>query len=598
LAGYGIRLSSGINSFLTLINKLKIPVLTTWKAADIMPDNHPLFMGRPGIAGQRAANFIQQNSDLFIAMGARLDFPQTGFDQSLFAREATKVIIDIDLPELKKFGFFVDYPICTNIGLIINTLLERNLQINEKTEWLQQCKYWKNAYPVVLPEQYAKKNYASLYVLIKAISDMLSKDDIIVPGSSGMGSDVSYQIMEIKEGQRMLNSPGFGSMGFGIPSALGACIASGNKRTICINGDGGFQMNIQDLETIINKKLPIKFFVLNNQGYGSIRNTQRNYFNSFFVGSSFESGLSLPDIKLVGKAYGYAVFSIYNNKKIKKVVAQALNSNGPVICEVLLDPYETLSLRATSFIHHDGTSTTIPMEDLYPFLPRKEFYKNMYIKPINKTGINICNILFDLDGTIIDSKPGITASMKYAFEKNGIDSISEELIKETIGLSLKDSVYKIIPNISDTKLKDIIITYRKHYSKNGIFGSVLYEDIEKAIPCLAEEYNLHVVTSKFLSTAKKILLHFGLADYFVDIKGIESDFNPKSKAQLIQVLIREKDLNPDKTIMIGERGEDINAATENNIKANAVSYGFGTREEIGSAYLILESIKELTETLL
>jgi len=598
LAGYGIRISNSTTEFLRLIEKVSIPVLTTWKAIDVLPDNHQFFFGRPGIAGQRAANFIQQNADLLIIMGARLDFPQTGFNQSLFAREAKKVIIDIDPAELNKFSNFnVDYPICANVGELINELEKSSITVAEKTAWLNQCKLWRDTYTTVLPEHYQKKDYASLYVLIESISNALTKDDLIVPGSSGMGSDVSYQVTRIKEGQRMFNSPGLGSMGFGVPSALGACIASNKKRTICVNGDGGFQMNIQELEMIKSLGLPVKFFVLNNQGYGSIRNTQRNYFGGFYVGSSENSGVSLPDVKALGLAYGYTVFSISNNSEIDSVVQNVLNTEGPVLCEVLIDPNDTLCFRASSRIRPDGSAVSTPVEDLFPFLPRKEFYKNMYIKPVNNTGINICTIIFDLDGTIIDSKPGILSSMKYALCENGITNIEEEVISKTIGLTLKDMIVKLLPDIDDERIGKIIASYRKHYSEKGVFDCTLFENMDKILEKLSKEFDLFIVTSKLQAMAEKAIAHLNINHYFLDIKGIDSDQSKKNKAQLIKELIDERNPDYNKTIMVGDRKEDILAADSNNIKTIGVSYGYGEIKELEKAILVVSTTQELLNVL-
>jgi acetolactate synthase-1/2/3 large subunit len=598
LAGHGIRISGGIAEFLELIGKLNIPVLTTWKAADILPDNHPLFFGRPGIAGQRAANFIQQNADLLIAAGARLDFPQTGFNQSLFARAAKKVIVDIDPAELKKFtGFCADYPICADAGDLIRELGKSNTPITEKNDWLDRCRIWREAYATVLPERYRKEGYADLYVLTESISNALSKDDVIVPGSSGMGSDVSYQVTRIKEGQRMLNSPGLGSMGFGIPSALGACIASNGKRTICVNGDGGFQMNIQELETVKSLNLPIKFFVLNNRGYGSIRNTQRNYFGGFYVGSSQDSGVSLPDVKALGSAYGYKVFSISDNDEIDSAVNNVLNTEGPVLCEVLIDPNDTLSFRASSRIRPDGSAVSAPVEDLYPFLPRKEFYGNMCIKPVNAVGVNVCAVLFDLDGTVIHSKPGIISSMKHALRENGVTGADDAAIAKTIGLPLKDMVAKLLPGADGGSVEKITASYRKHYGEKGVFDCALFDNMDAVLEQLSKEFDLYVVTLKLQAMAEKAIAHLNIGRYFSDIKGMDSDQSKKNKALLIKELLEERKLDCRNAIMVGDRREDILAAKENGIRTIAVGYGYGAAEELSEAVFIAGGALDLSGAL-
>jgi acetolactate synthase-1/2/3 large subunit len=273
-------------------------------------------------------------------------------------------------------------PVCADAGDFIAALSATAVPAEGKNVWLEQCRRWNDRYGLVPAAHYEKKDFTSLYMLVEAISECLTADDLIVPGSSGMGSDVSYQVTKIKAGQRMLNSPGLGSMGFGVPSALGACVASGGRRTVCVNGDGGFQMNIQELQTIRSRNLPVKFFVLNNRGYASIRNTQRNYFGGFYVGSSEGSGVSLPDVLKLGAAYGYTVFSMRNNSEIKKTVRAVLEAEGPSLCEVWTDPDDTLWFRASSVIKPGGGSVSAPPEDLYPFLPREEFLANMFVKQV------------------------------------------------------------------------------------------------------------------------------------------------------------------------------------------------------------------------
>jgi acetolactate synthase-1/2/3 large subunit len=192
------------------------------------------------------------------------------------------------------------------------------------------------------------------------------------------------QVFKFKKGQRSLNSPGIGSMGFGVPSALGACIASGRKRVICTNGDGGFQLNIQELETIRRLNLPVIFFVLNNDGYGSIKTTQRNYFGGLYVGSDSSSGVTLPDTVKIAKAYGFEAFYLDKTTSIKQTIKKILNSKGPAICEVMIDPMEAVAPKVSSAVGTDGKMFSKPLEDLYPFLPRPEFRNNMIIEPLKE----------------------------------------------------------------------------------------------------------------------------------------------------------------------------------------------------------------------
>lgn len=386
LAGNGIRLAKGGEEFIDLIDKLRIPVLTTWKQIDLLPEEHPLFFGRPGAIGQRGANFIQQNSDLILVIGARLDFGQTAYNHKNFARAAKKIIVDVDPAEINKLEMPVDVAVCSDARVFIQELLRqtRDLRLPYYNSWITRCKEWKNKYPVVLPEYWDEKDYVNIYVLVEVLSEAMNEDDVLVPGSSGACSEITMQAFKVKEGQRILNTPGLGSMGFGLPASIGACIAGRRKRTVCINGDGGFQLNIQELETLARLELPVKIFYLNNQGYGSIRATQRNFFNGRYVGSNTTGGLTLPDIVKVAGAYGITATRLTTHEDIRDKVKEILNLPGPVICEVMTPPDLATAPRTSSMQKPDGTMVSKPMEDLWPFLDRDEFKANMIIPVLDE----------------------------------------------------------------------------------------------------------------------------------------------------------------------------------------------------------------------
>lgn len=386
LAGNGIRMSKSQALFLRIIEKLKIPVLTTWKACDLLAEDHPQFYGRPGTVAQRGANFIQQNSDCIISLGCRLDFGQIGYAQETFAREAKKIIVDIDNLEFLKFRFNVDVKVVANVADFLSEL-DRQLgdfAFPDWCAWSDKSKYWKDRYPVVVPEYREMKDYVSTYVLVDEVSKQLVANDVLVPCSSGSGADITSQSFRVKKGQRVLNSPGLGSMGFGVPQTIGACIGSGFKRTVCLNGDGGFQLNIQELQTIFRLQLPIKFFYLNNQGYLSIKNTQINYFNSRLVATDATSGLTLPDIQKVAYAYGIPSNRIATHDDLQKGVQEALAGDGPFICEVMIDPNEQVAPKVKSMLGANGKMISKPLEDLAPFLDRKEFFENMIVQPLSE----------------------------------------------------------------------------------------------------------------------------------------------------------------------------------------------------------------------
>ena len=384
LAGNGIRVAQSEEIFIRIAEKLKIPILTTWKACDLLSEDHQLFFGRPGTVAQRGANFIQQNSDFILTLGARLDFGQIGYASETFARAAIKVIVDIDPLELSKFPFRVDIPIVADVADFMNELEIQIQDFNHPdwSGWLNQCSEWRHRYPVIIPEYRNKKDFVSTYVLFDVLSNQMISTDLLVPGSSGSCSDICMQTFRVKRGQRILNSLGFGAMGFGLPQTIGACLASGGRRTVCVNGDGGFQLNIQDLETVNRLGLPIKYFILNNRGYASIRTTQKNYFQGRLVASDPSSGLTLPDICKISSAYGISNNRIANNAELEKGVAEALSSIGPFISEVMIDPGEESAPKVKSALKTDGSLVSKPLEDLWPFLPREEFLKNMLIPPI------------------------------------------------------------------------------------------------------------------------------------------------------------------------------------------------------------------------
>lgn len=382
LVGNGVRLANAIPQLQTFIQKTGIPVLTTWKALDLLDEAHPLYVGRPGGVGQRGANFNQQNSDFILVIGARLDHGQLAYQPQYFAREAKKCIVDIDINEIKKLNISIEYPVQTCAKSFLETItpLVNKLTINE---WLKECKTLHKKYPVVLPEYISTDlPFINNYAFIHFLSELLPENSLLIPGSSGACSEVTMQAFKCKNGTRIYNSEGLGSMGFGIPAAIGGCLAS-NKQTICIDGDGGFVMNIQELELVRRYQLPIKFFVLNNNGYGSIRTTQNTHFNGNLSVCDPSSGLTLPSIKLNAQAYQIPYVLIKNQKNLKKELQKVLQMKGPIICELLVTPDHKTSPKASVYKKSDGSFSARPMEDLAPFLDRNEFLQNLKITPIN-----------------------------------------------------------------------------------------------------------------------------------------------------------------------------------------------------------------------
>jgi acetolactate synthase-1/2/3 large subunit len=367
-----------------LVNTLKIPVLLTWKAMDMLPDDHPYFAGRPGSVASRGANFTQQNADWIMVLGARLDLPQVAFSHKNFARAASKVLVDIDAHEIGKFDMTIDVPVHADVHDFLKEFL---LQLKEivlpnSATWMKKAKNWLTRYPVVLPEYWQEVGHVNTYILTEVLSEQCTRRDVLAPGSSGACSDIFLQCFRLKQGQRVVNAPSLGAMGTGLPGTIGTCLASGRRRTICINGDGGFQLNIQDLETVKRLKLPIKYFILCNGTYASIIGAQRSHFKGHLVGSDPSSHLTLPDVIKVAEAYGIKAMEIKDQRDIRREVAAVLAYDGPVVCAVHVSSNQSTLPRATTSTRPDGSLFSLPMEDLAPPLPRDEFCANMIIPPL------------------------------------------------------------------------------------------------------------------------------------------------------------------------------------------------------------------------
>jgi acetolactate synthase-1/2/3 large subunit len=381
-----VRLAGAGNALLQLVDALDIPVLATWMGADLLWETHPRYFGKPGTVASRGANYTLQNADLLLSIGARLDVPVTGFDRTQFARAAKVVVVDIDRSEIDKLGSIVDLPVCADAGAFISGVLERSGTIAavDRTTWLERCTDWKSRYPVILPEYWERADFVNTYAFSSVLADELDGDDLIIPGSSGVGIDTFWLAFAVKQGQRLFSTGGLGAMGFGLPASIGGCLASGRKRTISVDGDGGFQLNIQELETVVRLDLPIKFFVINNDGYASIRASQNNHFHGNLVGSDASSGLTLPDLMKIGAAYGIATERITQNAGLKAGIRAALDRPGPVLCEVVVAPDQAIGPRISSALRPDGSIVSRPLEDLWPFLDRDELRANMLIPTLDE----------------------------------------------------------------------------------------------------------------------------------------------------------------------------------------------------------------------
>jgi acetolactate synthase-1/2/3 large subunit len=368
-----------------LAELLRAPVGTTWLSMDLYGDEQPLCVGRPGTLAPRGANFAMQNSDFLLTIGVRMDVPVAGWTKSQLAREAYKVMVDVDRAELGKWDGIVQQSICADAGEFLREFLAQRqaLQPFDRSTWQNRCREWKQRYPMIQPKHRAQ-GQVSIYHLAETVAKLATADDQLLTGSSGVGIEMFLCAWPSRTGQRLIHTAGLGAMGYGIAAATGICLARGGKRTICADGEGGFQLNIQELATVAYHNLPIKFFLLNNNGYAAIRGSQKAFFGGPNIGCDEPTGLKLPDIHKVAASYGIASATIYEQDDLESQVRAVLETPGPVICDVHVIPDEAREPRVTSVQKPDGTFLSKPLEDLAPFLDREEFLANMIVEPISE----------------------------------------------------------------------------------------------------------------------------------------------------------------------------------------------------------------------
>ena len=382
-AGYGIRLSGGYEAFRKAAEKLNIPIVTYWNAVDLVEDDHPLYCGRAGNMGDRPGNWAIQNADLILAVGTRISIRQVGYNWKTWARAAKVVMVDIDPAEMKKHTLHVDLPIWADAKDFLEKLdaAAGVGPVFQGRDWLDTCRRWKREYPVVQPRQWEENGTtANVYAFVRYLSSRLPENSLTAV-SNGACCVVGNQAYVIQKGSRMANNSAIASMGYGLPAAIGTCIGGGRRTTICLEGDGSIMMNLQELQTILTNRLPIKIFLINNQGYHSIRITQTNLFSDHCkVGVGPESGdLSFPEFSKLASAFGYPYFSAHSNAEMKAAVDAALAADGAVFCEIFTDTKQVWEPKSSTKRLADGTLVSPPLEDLAPFLPREELERNMFI---------------------------------------------------------------------------------------------------------------------------------------------------------------------------------------------------------------------------
>jgi len=380
LAGHGIRISKSQTLFLRLVEKMGIPVVSSFCGFDLNSSDHPLFIGRIGTVGNRSGNFALQNADLLLCVGSRNNLRQVSYNWASYARAATKVIVDIDSSELKKPTIKPDIAIHSDAGVFFNELhiqLE-NAQLPAWLSWQKWCLERKVKYPPVLAEHRQSHDYVNPYYFIEVLTELLNENAIVTAGN-GTACVALFQAGKVKHGQRMFWNSGCASMGYDLPAAIGACFASGRKDVVCLAGDGSLQMNIQELQTVVHNRLPIKLFVLNNGGYISIRQTQNAFFERRYVGCDSCSGVSFPDITKLATGFGLPTKVIDSHRDIKQQIQTILDAPGPVVCDIHLSQNYNFEPKLSSERKPDGRIVSKPLEDMYPFLDREEFKSNMLI---------------------------------------------------------------------------------------------------------------------------------------------------------------------------------------------------------------------------
>lgn len=387
--GNGVRLAGAAEAFHKLVNVLGIPVVTGMSSVDAIESDHPYYVGRSGGTGTRPGNFALQNSDVLLSIGNRQGFGQTGFQYQDWARESFTILNDIDENELKKPNLHVSLPVVGDAGELICKLLkeaevrgaDEEHPLFKGESWREQCRSWREKYPVVTAKHYetTEENCTNIYAFYEELSRVLKEDQNIMV-SVGTSRVAGSQAFQIKKGQRFITNPNTASMGFCLPAATGIAVAHPEKSVVCVTGEGSLQMNIQELQTIRQNHLPIKLFVINNQGYHSIRQTQQSYFAPPLVGVGEESlDLSFPDLAKLMPAYGFPYRAVHTAEELEGTIQEAMDTDGAFVCEVFVTKYQKTEPKTSARKLPDGSMVSAPLEDMYPFLDREELKANMFI---------------------------------------------------------------------------------------------------------------------------------------------------------------------------------------------------------------------------
>lgn len=377
LLGNGIRLAGAVAEAREFYETLGAPVVTSWNGVDLIEDSHPLFYGRPGSVGHRHANFIQQNADLVLTIGSRLNLLSTGYNYANFLGDAVHIMVDIDENEMHKKSVHPDLGVVCDAKYFLRKMLggKEGLYTAQDKQWIPYCNAMREGYPVFIPEAEPREGYVSTYRLVDEVSRQMAGDDIYQFTSSGTSVDIAMKVFRVKRGQRAFLTKGLAAMGFDVPASIGSCIASGGKRTVCVTGDGSVAMNIQELEVIRRRDLPVKLFIIDNEGYSMIYGSQNGNFQGRLTGCTRESGLTLPDIGKVAGAFGIKSLSLDSEADLETVVRETLEYAGPVVCKVRADIGQKIVPRQANYMREDGQMASRPLDDMVPLLSREALEK-------------------------------------------------------------------------------------------------------------------------------------------------------------------------------------------------------------------------------
>jgi acetolactate synthase I/II/III large subunit len=390
LAGSALRAAGTYDAFLRLLDRLGVPVCTAWNAADLLWEDHPLFAGRPGAMGDRPGNFALQNSDVALVLGCRLNVRQVGYEFAAFAHHSFRIVVDIDEAELAKPTISPHLPVHADVGYFIDDLmrLAGTETIASHDGWTAWCRERRARYPVVLPEYHRRETPVNPYVFVDRLAEHLAEGDVVVC-ANGSACVVAIQAFQFKRDQRMLVNSGTAGMGYDLPAAIGAAFArrgtatghpaDSHARVVCLAGDGSVLMNLQELQTIAQHRLPIKIFIFNNEGYASIRQTQDNLFSGRRLGEGPGSGLTFPDMVRVADAFGIHAVRVTTHAELDETIVAALASPRPELVDVVMDPAQTFVPKVIAERLPDGRLVSKPLEDMFPFLDREEFAENLLV---------------------------------------------------------------------------------------------------------------------------------------------------------------------------------------------------------------------------